>query len=393
MEADDPQGLHAHGQKFLRGVKESQQRLGQKLESGQTHQHKAESGGTGDFQGEGHPFRLSGAVVKGDDGNGGVVDAEQGHEEEALQLIVDAEHAGGGFLEALENLVHAEVHHGADAVHDQRGDAHGQNGIHGFLPGPQIGQAQHHVRVPLDIEVDAGGRSDPLADDCGHSRTGDAHGGKPKSAVDEDGIQNDVDHRTGDLGDHGVHRSAGGLKQPLPQNLGKAADGEDAANADVGGAALHGFRHSGLHFKIGPGTEETKEHKQRHGDQRQQDAVSGSVVGGLLVFLPQAFGQQGVDAHRNTHGEADLHILHRESQGQGGDGAFGHLRYIDAVHHIVKRLNHHGDDHGQGHVIEQLPNGHDPHFVFLDGSRLGSGCVTCHFPFYLSLNNKISIIL
>ena len=139
--------------------------------------------------------------------------------------------------------------------------------------------------------------------------------------------------------------------------------------------------------------EEAKEHKQHHGDQRQEDAVSGSVVGGLLVFLSQAFGQQGVDAHRNAHAEANLHILHRESQGQGSDGAFGHLGHIDAVHHIVKRLDHHGDDHGQGHVKEQLSNGHYTHLVFLNGSRLGSRCLTCHFLFYLSLNNTISIIL
>ena len=34
-----------------------------------------------------------------------------------MQLVVNAEHAGGHLVEALEDLVHAEVHDRADAVH------------------------------------------------------------------------------------------------------------------------------------------------------------------------------------------------------------------------------------------------------------------------------------
>ncbi len=86
------------------------------------------------------------------DGDGGVVDAEQGHEEEALQLKVHAEDAGGGFGEALQNLVHAEVHHGTDAVHHNGGHADGQDAAHGFLLQLQILLAELNLRVVPPVE-------------------------------------------------------------------------------------------------------------------------------------------------------------------------------------------------------------------------------------------------
>lgn len=390
MDADNPQRLHAHGHEFLRGVEQAQQHLRHQLEGGQAQNHEAEGGGTGNFQSFCHPLRLPCSVVKSNDGDGGIVDAEQGHEEEALELVVDAEHASGGLLEALENLVHAEIHHGADAVHNQRRNTHRQDGLHGRFPGPDVFQPQLHIRVPLQIQIDADGCAHPLANDRGDGCTGHAHGGDAEFAMDKDGVENNVDDGAGGLGDHGVHRSAGGLKQPLSQNLNEAAHGPDAADLDIGGAAFHRLGYIGLHGEIGPGAEDAEEHKQGHGDQHQKDAVSGGVIGSLLVFLPQAFRQQGVDAHGNAHAEADLHILHREGQGQGGHCAFGYLRDVDAVHHIVQCLHHHGNNHGQGHVEQKLTDGHDPHLVFLEPA---GGCrLLCHF-FSPSKIVKITILL
>ena len=54
-----------------------------------------------------------------------------------------------------------------------------------------------------------------------------------------------------------------------------------------------------------------------------------------------------------------------EDQRQRRHRALRHLRNVDAVHHVVKCLHQHGYDHGQRHVGDQLPDGHDAHFVFL----------------------------
>ena len=162
-----------------------------------------------------------------------------------------------------------------------------------------------------------------------------------------------------------MHRPAGGLEQPLAQNGRKAAQAEHAADAGVDDAALHGFQVIGLNGKVGTHAEQAEQNEQHHGNGHQHDAVSGGAVGGLLIFLPQALGKQGVDAHTDAHGKADQQILNGEGQGQCRHRALRHLRNVDAVHHVVKRLHQHGYDHRQRHIGDQFPHGHDAHFVFL----------------------------
>ena len=43
-----------------------------------------------------------------------------------------------------------------------------------------------------------------------------------------------------------------------------------------------------------------------------------------------------------------------------------------AVHHVVERLNEHGQHHGPGHVHDELPDGHGAHLVVLRQNSLPS---------------------
>ena len=72
-----------------------------------------------------------------------------------------------------------------------------------------------------------------------------------------------------------------------------------------------------------------------------------------------------MDTDCTIGGKTDLHILHRESQGQGCDSTLRNLRYVDAVHHIVQGLNNHGNDHGQCHIHKQFAHRHNAHLIFL----------------------------
>ena len=224
---------------------------------------------------------------------------------------------------------------------------------------------QLYLRVEFQVENDDHDAGHPLADHRRDGRAGNAHGGQTEPSVDENGVENDVDDRADGLGDHGMYCPAGGLQQPLAQNGCEAADTEHAADAGVDNAALHGLRVVGLNGKIGAHAEQTEQHEQHHGNGHQHDAVSGGAVGGLLIFLTQTLGKQGVDAHADAHGEADQQVLDGEGQRQRRHRALRHLRNVDAVNHVVKRLHQHGYDHGQRHVGDQLPDGHDAHFVFL----------------------------
>ena len=166
-----------------------------------------------------------------------------------------------------------------------------------------------------------------------------------------------------------MHRPPRGLKQPLPQNLKEHTHGKNTADPGIGNAAFHSLRNLRLHGKIPADAEQTEEHEQHHGNQLKKNSVSRRAIRGLLILLPQALGQQAVYTNTQSHREAHLQILHREGQRQGGNRAFGHLGHIDTVHNIIQRLNQHGNNHGQGHIHQELRYGHHAHLVFCQGFR------------------------
>ena len=78
-------------------------------------------------------------------------------------------------------------------------------------------------------------------------------------------------------------------------------------------------------------------------------AVAGRLIGFFLVALAQRLTHHGIDTHANTRGKADQQILHREGHTQSSNRTVGNPGHIEAVHHIVKGLHQHGNNHGQSH--------------------------------------------
>ena len=220
-----------------------------------------------------------------------------------------------------------------------------------------------HIRVILQIEDDDQDRTGPLTDDRGQGRASDAHGGQTEPAEDQDRVQDDVHDGADALGDHGMEGTAGGLKESLAQDLNEDTKAKDAANRSIDDAALHGLSHIGLHLEIGTGTENAEKQEHHGSDQHQQDAVAGGAVRGLLIPFAQAFAEQRVDTDTDTHGKADLQVLHRERQGKGRDGALRDPGHIDAVHHVIERLDQHGYHHRQCHIHQQFADRHDAHLI------------------------------
>ena len=67
---------------------------------------------------------VAGAVIVTNDGHERIREAEAGHEHKALQLEVYAPAPTRRFRKGDQDFVHAEVHHAADALHDDAGQAH-----------------------------------------------------------------------------------------------------------------------------------------------------------------------------------------------------------------------------------------------------------------------------
>ena len=213
-------------------------------------------------------------------------------------------------------------------------------------------------------------KGDDLADDGGHRSAGDLHAGQAEIAEDQDRVQDDVDDCAGALGDQGIAGAAGGLEQTLQEDLAENAEGHDADDADIGHTVGDGLsvRREGAHIDIG--TENAEEDKEQGADSRQKDAVEGAAVDLVHIFFAQSTGEEGVDTDGDARGHADHDILHREGQGDGGEGVVvhgGNAGDEDAVHHVIQGLHQHGQGHGQGHGKEQPTHGTHAHFVFLQG--------------------------
>ena len=369
-DADGPQGGHADGQHIGAGVEQAQEHLGDELHQGKAHQHDGHGKGDGQPDGLAHPVGAAGAVVIGDDGHHGVVQAEHRHENEALQLEINPEHRHGGGGEAVEDAVHAIGHQRADGGHDDGGHAHLQNRPDHPAHRTEAPEGEMDLGIFPEMEEHGGHGAAELAEHGGGGGAGHAHGGEAQQAEDQDGVHDDVDDGAGHLSDHGQLGPAGGLQQPLKIDGGEAEGADADADAQIGDGVLDDGGAAGLGAHKGAGGEHADEHKDHRGAQLQKQALPGGLVHHVLVVLAQRAGKQGVDAHAQAHGKGDHQVLHGKTQGDGGEGVLADLGHEDAVHHVVQGLHHHGKHHGQGHVQQQPVHRLGAHAVFGFGSGL-----------------------
>ena len=191
------------------------------------------------------------------------------------------------------------------------------------------------------------------------------HGGQTEPAEDKDRVEQDVEQGAGGLQHHGEHAPAGGLEQPLAEDLGETACGEDAADGKIGAAALDGLCHIRLHFKVRSCAENAEQAEGGRKHKHEEQAVSRGQIGVLCIPLAEGAAEQGVDADGGADAAADDQILHRECQTQRRDGGFADVGNVDAVDDVIERLHQHGEDERKRHVHQQPCDRHGAHFVFL----------------------------
>ena len=191
----------ADGQHLLRRGKEAQQRGRDGLKEQAPNAHDDDGRRHRQAEGPLHPVHPSRAVVVADDGHHGVVQAEDRHEDEALQLEVGPEDGGGRLGEADEDLVHAEGHHRADGLHDDGGHADAVD-----LPGDGAVPAEEAPRRMCSsglcrrLRYRASARRDDLAQDRCDGGAGHLQPREAQQAEDQNGVHHDVDGRAHDLG-------------------------------------------------------------------------------------------------------------------------------------------------------------------------------------------------
>ena len=195
--------------------------------------------------------RLSRAVVIGNDRHHTVIQTEHRHEDEALQLEIDAEDGGRRRGEGNEDLVESEVHHRADGHHDDRRNAHAVDFLHRVPVEADMARANADVWVIFEVHPNCQNRRDNLTDDRGKRRAGNLHARKTEPAENQDRVQNDIDHRAGDLCVHRKLRPPRRLQQPLEAELRENADGRAETNRGVACAVFHNLRNVRLRQEEG----------------------------------------------------------------------------------------------------------------------------------------------
>ena len=108
--ADDPLSGNADLEHRFVGVEEAEEHVGEQIHDRCSAEHDHNGDAEGEFQGFVDSLFLSGAVVVGQDGDQSVVETEDRHEEEALQLEVDAEDRCSSRGEGCQDHVHAVGH-------------------------------------------------------------------------------------------------------------------------------------------------------------------------------------------------------------------------------------------------------------------------------------------
>ena len=197
-----------------------------------------------------------------------------------------------------------------------------------------------------------------LTDHRGRRRARHAHLREAQQAEDHDGVQNDVDHRAGQLRGHGQHGVAGSLHHALKGDGQEQAKAEHRHNAQIIGRHLLQFRVRRKYMEetVRPQQAEQQEHNESA--QLQQHAAAGRFARLFGPLLPQLAADEAVDAHAQARGHGDHEQLDGKGQRYSRERVRAVARHEDAVHHVVEGLHQHAHHDGDGYLGHQLSHGH-----------------------------------
>ena len=226
------------------------------------------------------------------------------------------------------------------------------------------------LSIKMQVEGKGSAHAEQLADDSSPCSAAHAHFRQAAPAVDQERVEDDVHHGTGDLGDGGVQRTAGGLQHLFVHREQYDAEGDTAADVQIGDGHVQHFgadaAAGALGVHIGAHAQQAEQHEHDGNEDAQHLGVAGGAVGAFLVTETQQLCQQGIGAHAGADGHGHHEQLYREGKAQGSQSvlaAGGHAGQIGAVHHVIGGLQHHGQHDGQTDTEHQRRNGLHRHFI------------------------------
>ena len=238
-------------------------------------------------------------------------------------------------LQQLEGL-------GAPDGHDALPDPH---------VGTEIGPADCDVHPPAaEVPVGRYGAGHDEGNDGRPRGTRDPH----VQTVDQDGVQDHVDHRAHHLDDHGP--PGGTLAAQHPGHHTAENDEEHHQVDRVGICQTVGDGVPGAHQDHGL-LRGQKQHRGKYQTDHGGDdhALGSRAVGVRVVLLPDVPGYRRPDADSQTVPYADEDGVDRVDDPQGAHGGAAETCDPEAVHDAVQLLEEEGDAYGDGQGYDALP--------------------------------------
>ena len=286
MHRDDPERMNSHRHQLGGGVEHFQKNAGDELERNRSAEHDADGKKKREAQSLVDPGFFSRTVVVGKNRNQTVVQTEDGHEEEALELEIDTKHSRCGGGEANQNQIHEIGHHGPDGHHK---DGRNTNKIDFADDGQHrmenLPQGEVNVLIISEVQEQSDAGCHTLTKNRGISGSCNPELRKSAETEDQDRIEDDIEDGTGHLADHGQDGHARGLQKTLKGQLEEKTDGEGADNPQIGVAGGNDFRNRGLALDKQPGDKKADEDEGDGVQKRQKQTVSGSSIGAIEILL------------------------------------------------------------------------------------------------------------
>ena len=216
----------------------------------------------------------------------------------------------------------------------------------------------------MDAAVSANdGEHNPETDELGNGRGKTGAGHAHLETEDEQRVEGDVEHHTGEDANHREGRIALQAHLVIHHKHTRHKRGAQQDISEVGPR----YRQNGLR-----GTEETQQriHKQETANCHKggQDDGGEKARGGHRLGLLELAGAQGIGnenarplAEKERYGLQQGHI--DEDDAEGGCGLRVDLAHEEGVHHIVEASGEHTDHRGDGHFAHQTPDGLGGHLL------------------------------
>ena len=297
-----------------------------------------------------YPVVKLGTVIEATDRLETLAEAQHGGSAEHGDPLHNAHGGDDGVTMGTGGVIQTDGGKGCQALPGQRRQTAPKDHMEIVKPDADVLQPDADIAALAAAEVQQA-ETDKLADDGGPAGAGNTQ----TCVEDQNGIENDVQHRTGGDAHHGVHGAA--LKAELIiQHEGCRDPGcAQQDHLQIGlGVGQDGVRRA---QKIGKGLQEdlTQDTDHRTDGQRAVKTGGSHFLCLFLILFAQRPGNEGTAALT----EEETHSLNNGHHGEdhahrAGGGIILQLTDEEGVSHIIKGGHQHTDDAGDSQFADQL---------------------------------------